>query len=193
MKKQFQIIIIAVLAIVILRILNGVIILNIGTTKIGTEGYPKFLLFVIGFIFITIYFIANFKMYSIISYQKHKYWKLFIFSFLIGLFSYLLFLLISLITFKHFPNYDPNYISSKSLGIPYIEPKFDPINELLIGPIIQLYYYIPEIKSFPLNVIMYFFGQPIFLSFVIPIVIIFLRNKKPQIITKFSSCPKDTR
>ena len=94
MKKQFQIIIIAVLAIVILRILNGVIILNIGTTKIGTEGYPKFLLFVIGFIFITIYFIANFKMYSIIIYQNHKYWKLFIFSFLIGLFSYLLFLLI---------------------------------------------------------------------------------------------------
>ena len=178
MKKEFQIFLIAVLAIIVLRILDGLIILNIGTTKIETNAYPKFLFYIICFAYVIIYFLANFKIYSVIITQKNKYWKLFAFTFLVGMFSYLLFFLIQLITFKYFPNYDPNAISSKTLGIPYIEPRFNPINELLINPIIQLYYYIPGINFFPLDVIMYFLGQPIYLSFLIPFVIISLRNKK---------------
>jgi len=178
MNKKLQILIIAVLAILILKIFYGLTILKIGTTKIDTNAYPRFLFYIIGFLYIAIFIISNFKIYNYIKNPKYKYWKLFIFTLLIGICSYLLFFLIQLITFKYFPNYDPNAISSKTLGIPYIEPKFNPIEELLIGPFVQLYYYIPGIQFFPFNVVMYFFGQPIFLSFVAPLIVILLRNKK---------------
>ncbi|SKC12744.1 hypothetical protein SAMN05660477_03174 [Soonwooa buanensis] len=178
MNKKLQILVIAVLAIVILKIFNGLIILNIGTSKIETNAYPKFLFYLLGLLYISIFFMSNLKIYNYIKNQKHKYWKLSAFTLLIGICSYLLFFLIQLITFKYFPNYDPNAITSKNLGIPYIEPKFNPINELLINPIIQFYYYIPGIQFFPLDVVMYFFGQPLFLSFVFPLVVILLRNKK---------------
>lgn len=178
MKKVYSIIISSVLTLIIFRIFDGLAILKIGTTKIGIDAYPKILFYIFVTLNFVVFFIANNKFYSIVKNQKYKYWKLFALTLLIAIITDLLFFFLQLIIFKFQPNYDPNIISHKELGVHYNGPKYDPLNGIFIQPFIQLYYYIPGLKFFAKDVIIYFLGQPIFLSFLIPFIIIIFKKKK---------------
>lgn len=178
MKKHFQIIVTATFAICILKILHEVQIINSGTA-ISDAADSSLMSF--NFITITIsviiYFLANFRIAAVISSQKHKYWKLFFSTLAIGLFSYVFLFLIQLMAFTYFPQYDTNAILFKDLHLPYSGPKLDLINEILLRPFIQLYYFLPGIHFFSMDVIMFLLSQPIFLSFIIPVITLTYRNK----------------
>lgn len=178
MKKIIKIIFIAALSQLLLRVVNDVIILNIGTIRIDSNGYPKFLIYILGVFNLFIYFFSVYKIYPLVINQKNKYWKLFICTFSIGITFYLLHYIYQFIIFKFFPYFDANVIAYKDFGFLYNGPNFHPINDLLIHPFVQLYYYISGFILFDLHVISFFFGETIFLSFLIPYIIILFMNKK---------------
>lgn len=178
MKKSIQIIFIAALSQLLLRVVNDIIILSIGTTKIDSNGYPKFLFLIFGVINFIIYFFSIYKIYPFLINKKNKYWRLFLCTFSIGITFYLLYYVYQFIIFKFFPYFDANTIASKDLGFLYNGPSFSPVNDLLIHPFVQLYYYIPGLSYFLLNVISFFLGQTIFLSFLLPLIIILFMSKK---------------
>lgn len=156
-----------------INLLDGFVILKRGTL-IAPNQYPLWVLYLIQCAIFLVYFLFAGKVYQEIRDKKNIYLKLASWCFSLVVVTYILFYILKLITFKYFPQWDPNIIAYKSLGAEYTGPQFRPVSDLLTAPFEILYHGSPSFLQTFLN----FLHQGLILSLLIPGLILLLKKIK---------------
>lgn len=120
-------------------LLDGFIILKKGS-KISSNEYPQWAFYLIRSFVFLVYLLFIAKVYREIRNKKNIYLQLASWCFFLVVVTYILFYFLQLITFRYFPQWDPNVIAYKGLGVEYTGPKFRPFYHLLAAPFEILYY-----------------------------------------------------